>query len=74
MEFAPLPEDQMRMISWMVDELEGILQTPGKMGWIARWLEVCPRERRPSRHTFRMRSLFFDENIRFFICFLNTRV
>ena len=43
-----------------LDELEGILQTPGKMGWIARWLEVCPRQRRPLRHSFPMRSLFFE--------------
>ena len=36
----PVPDEQVEMLTWCVDNIEGILDTPCKDGWSKRWLNV----------------------------------
>jgi len=50
MDFAPLPEEQVKLVHWTIDNIEGVLQEPSPAGWTKRWLEVLKREAQKGFH------------------------
>lgn len=44
MDYDQLPLEQAKLVSWALDQTEGILKTPNTIPWTSRWLEVLKRE------------------------------
>lgn len=44
MMYDPVPEDQQRIVCWMLEHAEGVLKTPDHNPWTVRWLEVLKKE------------------------------
>ena len=42
--FEPLPAEQLDLVRWCVENIEGVLQQPSSASWMKRWLEVLKRE------------------------------
>jgi CRP-like cAMP-binding protein len=43
-EYAPVPEDQQKIVYWMLEQAEQIMQTPDHNPWTVRWLDVIKKE------------------------------
>jgi len=42
----PLPSEQVNLIQWLVNEIDLILDSPGKEHWTNRWLDVLQKNTR----------------------------
>ena len=38
--FEALPEDQVKLVRWLISNIEGVLAEPGGEPWMKRWLRV----------------------------------
>jgi len=44
MSYEPVPEDQQKIVCWMLEHAENVLKTPDHNPWTVRWLEVLKKE------------------------------
>jgi hypothetical protein len=44
MNYEPVPEDQQKIVCWMLEQAEAVLKTPDHNPWTVRWLEVLKKE------------------------------
>merc|ERR1719359_2554540 len=44
MSYEPVPEDQQKIVCWMLEHAENVLLTPDHNPWTVRWLEVLKKE------------------------------
>jgi len=44
MNYEPVPEDQQKIVYWMLEHAEKVLQSPDHNPWTVRWLEVLKKE------------------------------
>jgi len=42
--YEPVPEDQQKIVMWMLEHAENVLKTPDHNPWTVRWLEVLKKE------------------------------
>ncbi|KAK3247033.1 hypothetical protein CYMTET_43457 [Cymbomonas tetramitiformis] len=50
MGFEALPEDQIEMLRWLINHVEGVLSEPQPHGWTKRWLDVLKAESKIGFH------------------------
>jgi len=50
MDYQPLPQDQIKLMSWACEHTEGILNSLDHNPWTSRWLEVLKRENERGFH------------------------
>jgi len=43
-DYQPVPDDQMKIVAWMLEQAENILTTPDHNPWTVRWLDVIKKE------------------------------
>ena len=41
----PIPSEQVDMVNWCIDHIEGVLETPGSDPWSKRWLDVLKKNK-----------------------------
>ena len=41
----PIPDEQVEMLNWCVEQIDGILSSPGKDPWSKRWLDVLKKNK-----------------------------
>lgn len=41
----PIPSEQVDMLNWCIDHIEGVLETPGSDPWSKRWLDVLKKNK-----------------------------
>lgn len=44
MNYEPVPEDQQKIVCWMLEQSEQVLKTPDHNPWTVRWLDVLKKE------------------------------
>lgn len=42
--YDPVPEDQQKIVCWMLDQADAVLKAPDHNPWTVRWLEVLKKE------------------------------
>jgi len=41
----PIPDEQVEMLNWCVDQIDGVLNSPGEDPWSKRWLDVLKKNK-----------------------------
>mmetsp|Transcript_18787 Transcript_18787/g.52487 ORF Transcript_18787/g.52487 Transcript_18787/m.52487 type:complete len:837 (+) Transcript_18787:293-2803(+) len=70
----PVPDDQLEILKWMIEQTELVLETPNEESWTKRWLEILKNCSRKGFHPTMPPNGYSDPKTRFIFKFAINRL